>query len=151
VGIQLRTSGIVSNCLITGNRTGIDTNASSGLSIYNNVIDDNRTGLVLRNQTDSCSILENSIQGNWTMGVLFLHVPTAQSATNTSISGNAIAGNWYADIDDRMTTAAPKDFSANWLGTTTPVISNANSMEPGYSAQIPVAFGGTATNPGGAP
>ena len=33
----------------------------------------------------------------------------------------------------------------------TPVITTANSTEPGYAAQIPVAFGGSATPPGGQP
>jgi len=151
VGIQLRTSGIVSNCLIVGNRTGIDINACSGISVYNNVIDDNRTGMILRNQTTNCSIFENSIQGNWTTGVLFLDLPPAQGAAGSAFSGNAIAGNWIADIQDRMTTLAPKDFSANWLGTTTPIVSNTNPVDPPYATQIPVAYGGTSTNPGGAP
>ncbi len=44
-----------------------------------------------------------------------------------------------------------KDFSGNRLGTTSPVFSSANSAEPGYSAQIPVEFGGTAVAPGGQP
>jgi len=39
----------------------------------------------------------------------------------------------------------------NWLGSAALVITSANSAEPGYAAQIPVAFGGSATPPGGAP
>ena len=35
--------------------------------------------------------------------------------------------------------------------TTSPVVTTANSAEPGYAAQIPVAYGGTATPPGGQP
>ena len=31
-----------------------------------------------------------------------------------------------------------KDFSGNWFGSMNPVISTANSSEPGYAAQIPV-------------
>src|SRR6185295_11002099 len=44
-----------------------------------------------------------------------------------------------------------KNFSGNWLGTISPVVTIANSAEPGYAAQIPLAYGGTAVNPGGAP
>ena len=44
-----------------------------------------------------------------------------------------------------------KDFTRNWWGTTSPVVTTANSAEPGYAAQIPVAYGGTATPPGGQP
>src|SRR2546421_310 len=44
-----------------------------------------------------------------------------------------------------------KNFRGNWFGTTSPVITTANSAEPGYAAQIPVAYGGTAVPPGGQP
>jgi hypothetical protein len=44
-----------------------------------------------------------------------------------------------------------KNFSGNWFGTISPVVTTANSTEPGYAAQIPVIFGGTATAPGGQP
>ena len=163
VAIQGRTSGTVRNCVIIGNRTGIDINNSTGISVHNNVIDDNRTGLIFRNVTDNCAVFENSISNNWTVGVLFLdasggtNVPP-QTAAGAVFSGNAIAGNWYGQIVDRQTGgslplpgANLKNFSANWLGTVTPVITTANSAEPGYAAQIPVAFGGGATPPGGQP
>ena len=39
----------------------------------------------------------------------------------------------------------------NWWGTTAVAVSTVQGGEPGYSAQIPVAFGGTATAPGGQP
>src|SRR6185295_16667728 len=39
----------------------------------------------------------------------------------------------------------------DWFGTTSPVVTTANSAEPGYAAQIPVAYGGTAVPPGGQP
>ncbi|MBK9660291.1 MAG: hypothetical protein IPO68_10435 [Chitinophagaceae bacterium] len=44
-----------------------------------------------------------------------------------------------------------KNFTCNWYGTTSPIVTVANSTEPGYTALIPVAFGGTATAPGGQP
>ncbi len=44
-----------------------------------------------------------------------------------------------------------KNFEGNWFGTATPVVTTANSTEPGYAAQILVAFGGSATAPGGQP
>ncbi len=150
--------------LITQNRTGIDVNNSSGHTIRNNVITDNRTGLLFRNQTDNLTVVENEITDNWTVGVLFLdassgtNVPV-QTALNCAFFNNDISGNWYGQIVDRQTggslpapgTTNLKNFSGNWFGTNTPVISVANSAEPGYSVQIPVAFGGTATPPGGQP
>jgi len=153
----------VRDCFITGNRTGIDINNSSGHIIRNNQINFNRTGLIFRNQTDNLTIVENEIFDNWTVGIVFLdassgsNVPV-QTALNCNISNNNISGNWYGQIVDRQTGGslpAPganlKNFSGNWWGTTAPVISAANSAEPGYAAQIPVAYGGTAVPPGGQP
>ncbi len=164
VAIQNQAGIEVRNCRMVGNRTGLDINNASGHSIHNNVIEDNRTGVILRNQTDGCTFTENSISANWTVGVLFLDASSGsnsplQQALGTTFSNNTISGNWYGQIVDRQTggslpaagTTNLKDFSGNWLGTTTPVISSANSAEPGYAAQIPVAYGGSATAPGGQP
>ena len=163
VAIQSLASGTVRDCTIYGCRTGIDINNASGITVRNNVIDDNRTGMILRNTTNNLTVVENSISQNWTVGVLFLdgsvgtNVPV-QSAANSAFSNNSMQGNWYGQIVDRQSgglLAAPgtnlKNFSGNWYGTNAPVISAANSSEPGYAALIPVAYGGAAVPPGGQP
>ncbi len=154
---------VIHDNIITGNRTGIDINNSNGHVIRNNEITDNRTGLIFRNQTDSLTVVENDITNNWTVGVLFLDASggtnsPVQQALNCTFTNNNISGNWYGGIVDRQSGGslpAPgtnlKNFSGNWFGTASPAITTANSAEPGYAAQIPVEFGGTATNPGGAP
>ncbi len=160
---QSFTGTTISNNEITGMRTAIDINNSNGHLVRNNVIHNNRTGLILRNQTDNLTVTENRISGNWTVGILFLdgsggtNLPV-QSALNCDFSNNDLSGNWYGQVVDRQTGGslpAPganlKNFEGNWFGTATPVVSVANSAEPGYSSQIPVAFGGTATAPGGQP
>ncbi|MBK7789510.1 MAG: right-handed parallel beta-helix repeat-containing protein [Saprospiraceae bacterium] len=43
----LTVSAEIRNCKITGNRTGIDINNSTGNNIHNNIITFNRTGLLL--------------------------------------------------------------------------------------------------------
>ncbi|MEO8084215.1 MAG: right-handed parallel beta-helix repeat-containing protein [Ardenticatenales bacterium] len=166
-GIAIQSAGKsmeVRNTVLTGNRTGIDINDNSGVYIHNSDISFNRTGLILRNVTDAVVIEETKITDNWTAGILFLdasggtNVP-AQTALNATIRGNNISGNWYGGIVDRQSggslplpgTTNLKNFSGNWLGTTTPVVTTANTSEPGYSAQIPVAYGGSAVPPGGAP
>lgn len=153
----------VSNNVITACRTGIDVNNSNGHTIRNNVITNNRTGLIFRNQTDNLVVTENEITDNWTVGVLFLDASggtnsPVQTAANCNFTNNNISGNWYGQIVDRQTGGSlpapgsnPKNFEKNWLGTTSPTVSTANSAEPGYAAQIPVAFGGSATAPGGQP
>jgi autotransporter-associated beta strand protein len=163
VAMQGAVSGTVRNCLITGMRTAIDINNSGGSHILNNVITNNRTGLILRNQTDNLVVAGNSINDNWTVGVLFLDASSGsnvplQTAANCSFISNSIAGNWYGEVVDRQTGGslpAPganlKNFSGNWLGTNSPVVTIANSAEPGYPELIPVFYGGTNVNPGGAP
>ncbi|HRO17903.1 MAG TPA: right-handed parallel beta-helix repeat-containing protein [Ferruginibacter sp.] len=148
---------------IYGNRTGIDINNSSGHTIRNNVITNNRTGLIFRNKTDNITFIENEVTDNWTVGIVFLDASggtnsPVQSALSCNFNYNNISGNWYGQVVDRQTGGALpapggnlKNFKCNWWGTITPVISTANSAEPGYSAQIPIAFGGSATAPGGQP
>ena len=76
------------NSKLTGNRTGVDINNSNGNSVHNNIIDNNRTGMIFRNQTDSTSVVNNFITNNWTDGVLFLdgsggtNVPVQSAASS---------------------------------------------------------------------
>ncbi len=163
-GIAIQSQGNfaeVRNCEITGNRTGIDINNSNGNNIHNNNIHFNRTGMIFRNQTDNTSVLNNFIKDNWTAGVLFLdgsggtNVPV-QSAANSFFNNNDISLNWYGQIQDRQSGGslpAPgtnlKNFTCNWYGVIPPTTSTVNSTEPGYSAQIPVIYGGAAVPPGG--
>ena len=153
----------IRNSRFTGNRTGIDVNNSNGNNIHNNIITFNRTGLIFRNQTDNTNLTENDITDNWTAGVLFLDGSggsnsPVQQAINSTFNNNNISGNWYGQIVDRQSGGSLptpgtllKNFDCNWYGTTAPVVSTANSTEPGYSAQIPVAYGGSAAAPGGQP
>ncbi len=151
-----------------GNRTAIDINNSSGHSIHNNDISNNRTGLIFRNTTNNISFTQNHVANNWTVGIVFLdgsggsNVP-AQTCAGCSFMNNNFSGNWYGAIVDRQTGGslpAPggslKNFSGNWFGTAAPVVTAADSAEPGYNppnglGNIPVAYGGTATAPGGQP
>jgi parallel beta-helix repeat protein len=151
---QAITGTTVENSFITGNRTGIDVNNSNGHTITGNTITNNRTGLIFRNQTDNLSVTNNAITNNWTVGVLFLAATTPlQQALNSHFNDNSISGNWYGQVADRQPGAGTnvKDFSGNWYGTNNPVVTTADSTEPGYAAQIPVTVGGTATAPGGQP
>ncbi len=163
-GIAIQSQGNfaeVKNCSIYGNRTGIDVNNSNGNNIHNNLIDNNRTGLIFRNQTDNTTFTNNFVTNNWTIGLLFLdgsggtNTPV-QTAINSTFSNNNISGNWYGDIQDRQSGGAipapgviMKNFECNWYGNTNALVSLLNSTEPGYAAQIPVIYGGTALPPVG--
>src|SRR6185369_12282539 len=116
-------------------------NNTGGITIRNNVITDNRTGMIFRNQTDNMTVIQNKITANWTVGVLFLDASGGsnsplQQAANCNFSNNDISGNWYGQVVDRQTGGslpAPgtnvKNFSGNWFGTNTPVVTTANSAE----------------------
>jgi CSLREA domain-containing protein len=158
------TGAIIRDNIFTGNRTGVDINNSNGHTIRNNVIDFNRTGMIFRNQTDQMTVIENFITNNWTVGVLFLDASggsnsPVQTALHGAYNNNNISANWYGQIVDRQSggslpppaTRNYKNFRGNWFGTTSPVVTTANTTEPGYAAQIPVAYGGAATPPGGQP
>ncbi|HEX5702908.1 MAG TPA: Calx-beta domain-containing protein [Pyrinomonadaceae bacterium] len=168
VGVAIQglsvTGALIRDNVITGNRTGIDINNSGGHTIRNNVIDFNRTGLIFRNQTDQMTVIENFITNNWTVGVLFLDASggtnsPVQQALHGAFNNNSISANWYGQIVDRQSggslpppaTTNYKNFRGNWFGTTSPVVTTANSAEPGYAVQIPVLYGGSATPPGGQP
>lgn len=158
------TNALIRDNLITGNRSGIDINDSSGHTIRNNVIDFNHSGMLFRNRTDNLVVTENFITNNRTVGILFLDASGGsnsplQTALNSKFNNNNISGNWYGEVVDRQSggslptpgTTNKKDFRFNWFGTTSPVITTANSAEPGYNVHIPVAYGGTATAPSGQP
>lgn len=154
---------VISNNEITGMRTAIDINNSNGQTVRNNVIHNNHTGLIFRNQTDNLTVEENAITGNRTVGILFLDASGGdndpiQTAAACNFRNNNISGNWYGQVVDRQAGGTlppagsnPKNFEKNWLGNANPVVSTANSAEPGYASLIPVAFGGAATAPGGQP
>jgi parallel beta-helix repeat protein len=155
---------VIRDNVIIGNRTAIDVNDSDGNVVSDNEIRGNHTGLLFRNKTDDTSVTGNTIVDNRTVGVLFLDASggtnsPVQSAVVSEFSRNEISGNWYGQIVDRQqggSLPAPgttnlKNFACNWYGTATPVISTANSAEPGYAALLPVEFGGSAVAPGGQP
>ena len=119
--------------------------------------------MILRNQTDNTTVAKNEITNNWTVGVLFLdgsggtNSPVQQahdSAFRTTTSAaTGTAGSSIARPAARCPRPGRnlKNFSGNWFGTSTPVVTTANTAEPGYAAQIPTEFGGSATSPGGQP
>jgi parallel beta-helix repeat protein len=133
----------------TGNRTAIDINNSNGNTIFRNILDFNRSGLLLRNACTGNAVTENVITNNWTVGVLWLAAGT-EDATGTIFFNNKIEGNWYTQIENRSLTGGVKNFSGNWLGSSSLSTASTNGSEPGYAVQIPVAYGGTAVAPGGA-
>ncbi|MBL8181987.1 MAG: hypothetical protein JNL64_10305, partial [Blastocatellia bacterium] len=164
------TGNVIHDNIFVGNRNGLDINntGTTVQTIRNNVIDNNRTGVILRNQTDNVTFIENSVSDNHTLGILFLDASVGtnspiQQARNAAFINNKISGNWFGQIVDRQSggalpapgTTNLKNFQGNWYGTTTPVVTTANSAEGGYSLATCPAFysgcTGPVAGPGGQP
>ena len=146
---ELITGVVIQNCTITANRNGIDVYASPRTTIKNNIITNNRTGIHFNSSVDGTVVEQNEITNNWTAGILF----NKNDDTNTesiNIHNNIITGNWYGEIQARWNMKAVMDVSGNYFGKVGITRSTINSTEPKYVEQIPVEFGGTATNPGNA-
>jgi parallel beta-helix repeat protein len=156
-GVQFNqgvTGSTLRYCKVTGNRNGVYVNNAQGNTIRNNVVDFNRTGIHLVNNVTGTQITQNTVTNNWTLGIIFNTVfggGETSATTGLTVSNNNVSSNWYTQVECRWNlSTATLDVSGNWLGSSALVVSSLDASEPGYSAQIPVEYGGTATNPGGA-
>lgn len=143
------TGNTLRNSVVTGNRNGVLV-AIGGNTVADSDITNNRTGVHVINQAGNLTLRNNTITDNWTMGVLFRQ---DLSAGGHTIEYNNITGNWYSQLEDRGNPSGlARVIERNYFGAGpfATLIQN-TSGEPGYAAQIPVAFGGTATPPPTAP
>jgi len=153
-GITINTSAsgtLIQNCYIFGNRTGVYLNNTQSHTVKNCVITNNRTGVQLVNNVSNCTFEYNQITNNWTMGVLMYNETAGFVTTNAKINNNNISGNWYSQIECKTRFDNPTvsyDCKYNYYGTAIPTVVTTLAGEPGYAAQIPVCYGGTAVNPG---
>lgn len=151
INVSASTGTTIQNSKITGNRNGIYVGQSShNTTIRRNIIDFNRTGVHIVDNNASL-VEENSITNNWTMGILY-RTEGGPAASVHTVRNNNISGNWYSEIENRDTPGtAVFNASGNYLGTTNPTRVTTTSGEPGYTSQIPVAYGGTSVPPASHP
>ena len=153
-GVAIYGSGsTLQNSKVTGNRNGVFLYGATNVTIKNNTIDNNRTGIHLVNDVTGLVVKNNFITNNWTMGILFRDESSPNPTGAVTIQDNNISGNWYSQVEARSLFSTPAlNVENNWLGTTTPTVLVAPSAgEPGYASQIPVAYGGTAVPPATSP
>lgn len=141
--------------IITGNRNGLYINNRQNVLVEYCDIDNNRTGIQVANDISGTIIRNNNITNNWTMGFLYINpsdpVNGMGQTTAADIVKNKITGNWYSQVEFRTNNINVLNFGANFLGQVSGVaasVSTNPSGEPGYAAQIPAAFGGSASAPG---
>ncbi len=141
--------------IITGNRNGLYINNRQNVLVEYCDIDNNRTGIQTANDISGTIIRNNNITNNWTMGFLYINpsdpVNGMGQTTAADIVKNKITGNWYSQVEFRTNNINVLNFGANFLGQVSGVaasVSTNPSGEPGYAAQIPAAFGGSASAPG---
>jgi hypothetical protein len=143
------TGNILRNAIVTGNRNGVLFGLSSN-SVISSDVTNNRTGVHIINQSGNNILRNNNITNNWTIGVLFRQ---DLSVGGNIIEHNNITGNWYSQLDDRGNPGGiTRTIELNYFGLSpfSTTVQN-TSGEPGYAAQIPVAYGGTAVPPASAP
>ena len=153
-GVAIYGSGsTLQNSSITGNRNGVFLYGATNVTIKNNTIDYNRTGIHLVNDVTGLVVRNNFITNNWTMGILFRDESSPNPTGAVTIQDNNISGNWYSQVEARSLFSAPAlNVESNWLGTTTPTVLVASSSgEPPYSVQIPGLYGGSAVPPATSP
>lgn len=143
---------IARKLLITGNRNGMYINNRKNVLVENCDITNNRTGVQLANDVSGTIVRNNNITNNWTMGVLYMDpsnpIGGFGQTADLDVVKNNITGNWYSQIEFRTDNVNVLNFGANYLGAGPITVSNVTSGEPGYAAQIPTAFGGSAIAPG---
>ncbi len=149
-GVSFNSTGnTLKNSIVSGNRNGVLV-AIGGNTIDSNDITNNRTGIHIINQAGNSTIKNNNITNNWTMGILYRQ---DVSTGGDVVTLNNITGNWYSQVDDRGNPAGvTRMLEQNYFGAAPfAIVQQPSSGEPGYAAQIPVGFGGTATPPASAP
>lgn len=155
ITINQNVSGTTIDSIIaTGNRNAIYGQNIPNTTITHSLIENNRTGVHFGRNAAGSVIANNIIRNNFTHGILFNADFGAEVVlTNVQISENAIYGNWYSGINYQNNTNQAINSSSftgysatcNHFGAATqPVISAVATSEPGYAAQVPSQYGGTA-------
>ncbi len=142
----------IDGVLVTGNRNGVYINNRQNVRVINSTIEANRTGLQLANNISNLIVKNNYIQNNFTHGILFNYDNGVFVATNAKVENNYIVGNWHSQASFQRTIGGAGNglgdhtgfsFNCNWFNDT-PRVTTAATAEPGYGAQLPSQFGGTA-------
>lgn len=151
-GISVNAANVSLNDITVQNqRSAIYVYNQQGFKLTNSVIEKNRTGLSLGVDISNGIITNNIIRDNLTHGIIFNHAfGTGITANNLKVKNNSFSGNWYTDIYAHGTGAtsiyANADLTCNTFGSNAAATNAdpAGANEPGYLAQVPVQFGGTA-------
>ena len=155
-GVRFNTSTTgnnLSNCTVTLNRNGIYLNNTQGNIIQNNNIINNRTGINMTGNIDNTQILNNTIEGNWTVG--FVYYGSGTSFSTVKLENNTFEQNWYSEIliKDAAGSTGTLNVSTNIFAdgavTYTTLDDSYTALnEPGYADLKPLFLGaGTAVKP----
>lgn len=141
----------IRNNVFTHNRTGFYVGWNNGvadLSIHNNEIVDNRTGVFFQSAAPGLQFTENTVSDNLTIGILMLNqVTTFGQFTDAVFTGNDLSGNWGKAVENRQLGLTGVDMSGNHFGAGDVSIDTLAEPDPAYDAQVPTWAGGTATPP----
>lgn len=131
-GVLFQKGGVLENCLVSKFRNGLYANNIDGITIKNNVIDANRTGIQFANSVGA-TVDGNTFSNNETMGVLLQNL-TADSGYKPVFTNNTFEGNWYSDFENRWATTYIIELTGNTFSQEPATIKvQATTGEPGSS------------------
>jgi hypothetical protein len=127
-------------------RNGIYMPNATNFVVKNSFVHHNRTGFHLGVNNAGSKIINNIIHDNYTHGLLVNFSFTPNNITNLTVNNNSFERNWYSHVNFNSGTnytSGGQNFNCNWFGNASPAVNATNTSEPGYTAQLPVQFGGT--------
>lgn len=146
-GVTVSGNGIVIDDIeVRDQRNGIYMPNATNFIVKNSFVHHNRTGFHLGVNNAGGKIINNFIHDNYTHGLLVNFSFSPNNITNLIVNNNSFERNWYSHVNFNSGTnytAGGQNFNCNWFGNANPVLNATNTSEPGYTAQLPVQFGGT--------
>ena len=110
-GVLFNAGGSLEGCRVSYFRNGLYANNIDGITISNNIVEANRTGIQFANAVGA-TVTGNTFRDNETMGVLLQHL-TADNGKTPTFEQNVFDGNWYSDFENRWATEYRVDLSDN--------------------------------------
>lgn len=134
-GILFNAGGRLEGCRVAYFRNGLYANNIDGITISNNIVDANRTGIQFANAVGA-TVTYNTFSNNETMGVLLQDLdPTGEAPKSIIVTDNVFDGNWFSDFENRWATEYPVDLSDNTFTKGSVVLKVQDSTgEPGGDA-----------------
>lgn len=133
-GIQFASNSSLEGCYVANFRNGLYANDKKGITIKNNIVEANRTGIQFANAVGA-TVEGNTFRNNETIGVLLQYL-TADNGEKPTFANNVFDGNWFSDFENRWKTEYVVDLTGNntFTAGSTLIAIQESTGEPGGGA-----------------